>query len=141
MPERIGVAGAGRRVRGSRHDKSRSPERHNPALCLIAGPEHLEGEVSRYVLRLRHRERQLNITSSCVVQGEAKPTPSLAAKTWSEKRRVGRSLMPAAERSKLFSARVGWGLSCAGLRIGIGGLDSDWQTGANLPAAVCATSV
>jgi len=30
MPERIGVAGAGRRVRGSRHDKPRSPERTTP---------------------------------------------------------------------------------------------------------------
>jgi hypothetical protein len=46
--------------------------------------------------------------------GSAKPTPSLAANTWSEKRCVGWSLMPAAERSELFSARVGW-LRCAGL--------------------------
>ena len=38
--------------------------------------------------------------------GEAKPTPSLAANTWSEKRRVGCSRMTSVERSKLYSARV-----------------------------------
>ena len=39
--------------------------------------------------------------------GEAKPTPSLAANTWSEKRSVGCSPMPSAERSEVFCARVG----------------------------------
>ena len=39
--------------------------------------------------------------------GEAKPTPSLAANTWSEKRSVGCSRMTSAERSELFGARVG----------------------------------
>jgi len=101
MPERIGGAIAGRGVRGNRHDKPRSPERHNPALCLIAGPEHLEGEDSRYVSRLRHRERQLRHNVELCRQGEAKPTPSLAAKTWSEKRCVGWSLVPSAERSEV----------------------------------------
>ena len=79
MPERIGVAAAGAGVGCSRHDKARSPERHNTALCLIAGPEHLEGEVSRYVLRLRHRERQINITSSCACRGKQGQLPRRAA--------------------------------------------------------------
>jgi hypothetical protein len=70
MPERFGVAAAGAGDGCSRHDKPRSPAWHNPALCLVAGPENLEGEVSRHVLRLRHRERQLNITR--VVQGRVK---------------------------------------------------------------------
>ena len=69
MPERFGVAAAGAGVGCSRHDKPRRPAWHNTALCLIAGPENLEGEVSRYVLRLRHRGRQLNITSSCAGKG------------------------------------------------------------------------
>ena len=80
MPERIGVAGAGRRVSGSRHDNSRSPERHNPALCLIAGPEDLEGEVSRHVSRPRHRERQIYITASCACRGKQGKTTGAQAR-------------------------------------------------------------
>lgn len=72
MPERVGLAAAGRRVICSRHDKPRSPAWHNSALCLIAGPENLEGEVSRHGLRLRHRERQINITSGCASAGSSK---------------------------------------------------------------------
>ena len=94
MPERIGVAGAGRRVRGSRHDNSRSPERHNPALCLIARPEHLEGEDSRYVSRLRHRERQLRHNVELCRQGGSKAKPQARKH---EHRKFCRSLMPSAE--------------------------------------------
>ena len=105
MPERFGVAAAGAGVGCSRHDKSRSPERHNNALCLIAGPENLEGEVSRHVLRPRHRERQLrhNVGLCRAVGSKAK---SQARKN--EHRKFCRSPMPAAERSELFSARVCW---------------------------------
>ena len=125
MPERLGVAGAGRRVRGSRHDKARSPERHNPALCLIAGPEHLEGEVSRHVSRPRHRERQINITASCAWRGKQSRRPASQRcephVRNREKRRVGWSLMPAAERRcvphRPRFVRVGSVLSCAGLRL------------------------
>ena len=42
---------------------------------------------------------------------EAKPTPSLAANTWSEKRSVGWSPMPSAEWSKVFCARVCWSVA------------------------------
>ena len=92
-------------------DTGRSPGRHNTALYSIAGPEHLEGEVSRYVSRLRHRERQLNIAAGCAAAGNAKPTPSLAGASRTgetEKRCVGCSLVPAAERSKAISTRGCW---------------------------------
>lgn len=135
MPERFGVAAAGRRVRCSRHEKPRSPRRHNIALCLVAGPEHLEGEVSRYVSRLRHRERQINITSRCAAAGKAKPTPSLAANKWSEKRCFGCSLMPAAERSEVLSARVGWFVAPV-CEPEMDCLISGAQTGAMSPAPV-----
>ena len=111
MPERVGVAAAGRRVSCSRHDKPRSPARHNTALCLIAGPENLEGEVSRHVLRQRHRERQLNITSGCAVPGPSKAKPQARSVSHTcdhEHRRFCRSPMPAAERSKVIYSRDCW---------------------------------
>ena len=49
----------------------------------------MEGEASRYVSRLRHRERQINITSSCAAPGSARQTP----------RRAGTSIVAFAVRS------------------------------------------
>ena len=130
MPERIGVAGAGRRVRGSRHDKPRSPERHNTALCLIAGPEHLEGEVSRHVSRLRHRERQINITSSCVVQGEARVFADGHHQARRHERRVDFCKEPVAHASRRTEVRAARATVCAGrcllkLRASASAVDSE----------------
>ena len=99
MPERVGVAAAGRRVRCSRHDKLRSPAGHNPALYSIAPTG------------LRRRQEpcaELNITSSCAVPGQAKQNPRRAVRAALariEHRKFCWSPMPAAERSELLSAR------------------------------------
>ena len=68
--------------------------------------------------------------------GEAKPTPSLAANTWSEKRSVGCSRMTSAERSEVFCARVGWFVAPV-CEPEMDCLISGAQTGAMSPAAVC----
>jgi len=62
--------------------------------------------------------------------GEAKPTPSLAANTWSEKRSVGCSRMTSAERSEVFSARVGSALPCLSPQFAGRGTKRNGATGA-----------
>ena len=140
MPESRGATSAGRKVFRTCRDTARSPgiAQHRVIFNYRRLPK-IRFSPSRpadCVAPAAGAPCGIKYNGELCGPGNAKPTPSLAANTWSEKRSVGCSPMPSAERSELLTARVCWFVAPV-CEPEMDCLISGSWTGAPSPAAVC----